>query len=79
MKSLARHRAVLLAVPVLVLLVARNAYAYIDPNTGSMLLQIIIGSVLGAAAAIGVFRAQAARFFRRLFGLEKNNNSTDES
>lgn len=37
-------------VPVLLLLMAQPAHAYLDPGTGSMLLQVLLGGV----AAIGV-------------------------
>ena len=34
---------------------ARPAYAYLDPGTGSYILQIIVGVVLGAAIAVKTF------------------------
>jgi hypothetical protein len=39
------------------------AYAYIDPGTGSMLVQAIAASVLTAGAMVGVFWKAIKNFF----------------
>lgn len=39
---------------------SRNAYAYVDPGTGSFFLQLLIASLLGAAFTI-------KKYFKRLF------------
>ena len=38
--------------------------AYIDPGTGSMLLQIIVGGVAAAAVGIKMFWGRLLGFFR---------------
>ncbi len=43
------------------------AYAYIDPGTGSYLLQILIAAVLGGLFAIKIFWGNIKSFFRGLF------------
>ena len=59
----------------LVALVPGNAFAvdrsleikvaYLDPGTGSMILQAIVASIAGAAVAIASYRQKIAAFFRR--------------
>jgi len=51
---------------VLSVLAAGNAHAYIDPGTGSYVLQIIIGVALGAAFAVKVFWLRIKGFFGSL-------------
>lgn len=41
------------------------ASAYLDPGTGSLVLQMVIAGALTAAASIKVFWAQLKDFFRR--------------
>ena len=67
-----------LAVIVLVLLspwLTRIAYAYLDPGTGSYLLQLIVGTLLGGLFAIGLFWKRVVAFVKRLFGREKDGNN----
>ncbi|GEO41583.1 hypothetical protein SAE02_57310 [Skermanella aerolata] len=45
----------LLAVPALLLFSTQNAYAYLDPGTGSMLLQGLIGGIAGGMFAIRLY------------------------
>jgi uncharacterized membrane protein YfcA len=45
-----------------------NAYAYIDPGTGSYLLQLLICALLGALFAIKVFWRKIKKFFKKFFG-----------
>lgn len=44
-----------------------DASAYIDPGTGSYILQIIAAAVLGGLFAIKMFWLQVKDFFRRMF------------
>lgn len=39
----------------IVLVLEQSAYAYIDPGSGSMLLQIILGGIAGAIVAVKLF------------------------
>ncbi len=45
---------------------AAPALAYIDPGTGSLLLQGLLGSLAIAGAAIAQFRRQIAHFLSKL-------------
>ena len=58
-----RNRTSLL-VAVLVLLIAPGtAYAYLDPASGSMILQAVIGGVAAAALAFRFYWRRIATFF----------------
>ena len=54
----------------LVLLPARDAQAYLDPGTGSMIIQIVVASVLGALFTLKLWFGVVKRFVRRLTGAE---------
>jgi hypothetical protein len=44
----------------LLLLPLASAHAYVDPGTGSMIIQVVIAAIVGGAAFIGAF-------WRRIF------------
>lgn len=58
----------------LVLLLSPRAYAYIDPGTGSMLVQILIGSILGG---VFWFRDRIKKIIGRIFMGNKKTNEPD--
>ena len=55
----------LLAVPALLLFSTQNAYAYLDPGTGSMLLQGLIGGIAGGMFAIRLYWSKLKSRFGR--------------
>jgi hypothetical protein len=55
---------ILIVLATLLLVFQGKAHAYIDPGAGSMLLQVIIGSVLGG---IYWFREWIYNIFRKIF------------
>ncbi len=63
---------VILLCAVFALVLVKRAYAYIDPGTGSMLVQAAIAVVAAASVSIGVFRRRLRSFFGRLFGRKKD-------
>ena len=44
-----------------------RAYAYLDPGTGSYLIQVLLGIGLGAAFSVKVFWGKIKAFFNRCF------------
>ena len=46
-----------------VLLSVRPAYAYLDPGTGSMVLQAITGAIFGGLVAMNVYWHKVKAFF----------------
>jgi hypothetical protein len=62
-------------ITVLLLLCFTDTEAYLDPGTGSMLLQVILGGV----AAVGVAVKLYWHKLRVAFGMGKKEESEDES
>jgi hypothetical protein len=51
-----------------ILLWAAPAYAYLDPATGSILLQGLLAGVAGLVVVLRLYWARVTAFFRRLRG-----------
>jgi len=62
-------------ITILLLLMFTDAIAYLDPGTGSMLLQVILGGI----AAIGVAIKLYWHRLRAAFGMAKKADPEDES
>ena len=45
----------------------RPAYGYLDPGTGSYIIQLLVGGLLGGLFAIGLFWKRVLAFVKRLF------------
>lgn len=45
----------------------RHAYAYLDPGTGTYLLQLLVAALLGAAVGIKIFWYKIKLFLKKLF------------
>lgn len=52
--------------------------AYLDPGSGSYILQILIGALLGAAFVIKVYWRKIKSFFGRPFGGRKEDQTDDQ-
>jgi len=66
----------LLLLTLLPLALPSVAQAYLDPGTGSYVVQLLIGGLLGGLFALGVFWRRVLTFFKRLF---RYKNSDEES
>ena len=53
-------------------------HAYIDPGTGSLVLQAVIGVLVGAFVAIGLFWNRIRVFVRNLFSKSKKSEEPKE-
>lgn len=51
-----------------------NAYAYLDPGTGSIILQVLLGGVAGVALAGKLYWHK----FLSLFGMGKRSDASEE-
>lgn len=45
----------------------RSAHAYLDPGTGSFILQVVAAGALGGLFAVKTFWRQIIDFFQRIF------------
>ena len=73
-----RYTAAVLVGLVVLLAVPQPALAYLDPGTGSMLLQVLLGTALGMAAAIAVFWRQVISFLSRIFHRSNGDDSEQQ-
>ncbi len=48
------------------ILFSSPAYAYLDPGTGSMILNLIVGAAAGAITFASVFWQKIKNFFRKI-------------
>ena len=64
-----------------VLLLLREAHAYLDPGTGSMFLQLLIGSIAAGLIMIRVYWERVKSFLSRFskLRLSEDNSPDDES
>ena len=64
------------AIYVLIYLIstASNAHAYLDPGTGSIILQAILGFIAAAAAAISVYWYKFKSFINGIFKKDTKGN-----
>ena len=56
------------------LLSPKNAYCYLDPGSGSYVLQLVIGSLLGLLFAIKLFWNRIKEYIKNVFTKEKDSN-----
>jgi hypothetical protein len=56
-----------------------QAYAYLDPATGSMVVQAVIAALAAVGVAFSVFRRKLRAFVARIFRKEKNSKHEDIS
>lgn len=55
---------------------AHNAYAYLDPGSGSYMLQILLGTLVAGFFAIKQYWHRLKHFFKERFG--KKEDKRDE-
>lgn len=56
----------LLVVPAMLIVSTGNAYAYLDPGTGSMILQGLIGGIAGGLFAVRLYWSKLKSRFGRV-------------
>lgn len=61
----------------LIFLNAQTAYAYLDPGTGSYLLQILLASLLGAAFAVKIFWQKIITSMKKIFSKNAGEQTND--
>jgi len=50
---------------ILMLVFSSNSYAYIDPGSGSLILQGLLAAIASATTLIGIYYAKIKQFFSR--------------
>ena len=67
-----KELAVILISIFLVLVLVNQSYAYIDPGTGSMLVQAVLAAIAAVSVSIGIFWHRIRSFLNRLFNRNRN-------
>ena len=52
--------------------------AYLDPGTGSIILQAVIGVAVGGLFAVGIFWSRVKTFFKNLFSRGGKDETEEE-
>jgi hypothetical protein len=65
MKCFTRFISMLVILALFLLTLPQRAYAYLDPGTGSYLLQLLIAGLLGASMAVKIFWGNIKAFFSK--------------
>tara|TARA_B110000438_G_scaffold247318_1_gene249394 strand:+ start:129 stop:338 length:210 start_codon:yes stop_codon:yes gene_type:complete len=52
-----------------------NAYAYIDPGTGSLILQLILGGIAAAFAMINGLLYKIKKFLKKILKIKDKKNN----
>lgn len=58
---------------ILVMITPSVAYAYLDPGTGSIILQAILGFIAAAITSISIYWSKFKSFLNKIFGKKKDN------
>tara|TARA_B100001989_G_C24204684_1_gene300118 strand:+ start:57 stop:281 length:225 start_codon:yes stop_codon:yes gene_type:complete len=59
------------------LVFSTDSYAYIDPGSGSIILQAIIAAIAGAGTAITIYWKKVKLFFSKIFKKKDNENEKE--
>jgi hypothetical protein len=54
------------------------AHAYLDPGTGSYILQLALAAIVGALFAVRLFWGRIKAFFTRLFSKQESDEHDEE-
>lgn len=57
----------IMMVAILMIVLSRDAHAYLDPGTGSYMLQIIIAGIVSVLFSLKMFWRRIVNFFTGLF------------
>ena len=68
-----------LIIGIFILLKPTYSYAYLDPGTGSIILQAIIGFIAAGVTAISIYWAKFKSLFAKIFGRNKKPEDTGKS
>ena len=77
MSCLRRLACVSAVITPLYLTLPREIHAYIDPGTGSIIIQLLIGLFVGGLVAIRIFWTRIRTKLKGLFRREKDHEGTE--
>jgi hypothetical protein len=59
------------------LFVTIGCFGYIDPGTGSYVIQVILAALVGVPLAVGIFWKKIKTFFGKLFSRDKKEEKEE--
>ena len=77
MRFLICSKDVIIGTVILLLWSPRGVEAYIDPGTGSYIIQVVIGGVLGAAFALKIYWKKVKFYFSNLLSKQTKNDKNE--
>lgn len=69
--SKTNHFSILISMIAIQLVISPNAFAYLDPGTGSYVFQVLIAAFIGGLCTIKMFWQKIRMFFSDLFFKKK--------
>ncbi len=63
-----QNKGIVIATFGLIMILSSPAYAYLDPGTGSMLIQAVIAIIAATSLFLSMFWKRVKAFLNRLFG-----------
>ena len=63
---------------VITLIFTQNAYAYLDPGTGSILIQGLIAAIAGGLFTLRMYWQRIKNFFSKGSNIAQEDSSTDD-
>jgi len=78
MRNFTYFTTILTVLGLVCLVFIEEAYAYLDPGTGSYILQLIIAGLLGGLFALKMFWSKVKNFFVNLFSSEHKYEENED-
>lgn len=73
MKGIIDIKTIFVVLAVFYLVLTREVYAYLDPGTGSYILQLVIAGILGGLFAVKMFWVKIKSFFVNIFSRDNKH------
>ena len=73
MKGIIDIKTIFVVLAVFYLVLTREVYAYLDPGTGSYILQLVIAGILGGLFAVKMFWVKVKSFFVNIFSRDNKH------
>ena len=61
-----------------IFLIVTNAYAYLDPGTGSIILQAILGFIAATVASISIYWTKFKIILKKIFSKKRNQKNLED-
>ena len=55
-----------------------TAYAYLDPGTGSIILQAILGFIAATVASVSIYWTKFKMLVKKIFSKKKNHKNLED-